>query len=268
MRNHALKFVSIMAGIMLYGLHSHTYAQMFNAVQLHAAPPGRDGGLAGIAALTMPQYQGAKETRKLIVPVLDYQWANGWFAGASNGIGYNFSKNASLDFGARLTADIGRKESRSTALRGMGEIKEKAELGAFFNVNPNHNISLTSSARYGSGGDSKGFVVDLGISLVEMPNAKLRVGAGAGVSLANQNYMQSFFGVTKLQAQRSQHAEFKPKAGLRDTHITAFISYMFNPRSALTLLVSSDRLAGDAKLSPISKTIRSNSGVLALSYHF
>ena len=268
MRIQTPKIVSIMTVFALCGLQSHAHAQMFSSVQLHAAPPGRDGGLTGIAVLTMPQYQGAKETRKLIVPVLDYQWANGWFAGASNGIGYNFSKDASIDFGARLTADIGRKESRSKVLQGMGEVKEKAELGAFFNVNPNQNISLTSSARYGSGGDSKGLVVDLGISFVEMPNANLRVGGGVGVSVANANYMQSFLGVTKLQAQTSQYAEFKPKAGLRDTHVTAFVSYMLNPRTSLTLLVSSDRLAGDAKLSPLSKSIRSNSGVLALSYHF
>lgn len=268
MRPKTLQFITSTAGILLSALSLQASAQMFSSVQLNAAPPGKDGGLVGIAVLTMPQYQGAKETRKLIVPAIDYQWANGWFAGASNGIGYNFSRNPAIDFGARVTADIGRKESRSKALRGMGDIKEKAEFGAFLNFNPTQHISLTSTARYGSGSDSKGLIVDLGVSFVEMPTPDLRVGAGVGVSVANENYMQSFFGVTKAQAQRSQYAQFKPKAGLRDTHVSAFVSYMINSRTALTLAISSDRLAADAKSSPLSKTVRSNSGVLALTYHF
>ncbi|MBC7941735.1 MAG: MipA/OmpV family protein [Chitinophagaceae bacterium] len=83
--------------------------------------------------------------------MLDYQWVNGWFAGVSNGIGYNFGGDSKLQYGLRITADFGRKQRRSDALRGMGDIDPQAEVGAFFNYALPLGFFLTSSLRYGSG---------------------------------------------------------------------------------------------------------------------
>jgi outer membrane scaffolding protein for murein synthesis (MipA/OmpV family) len=65
--------------------------------------------------------------------------------------------------------------------------------------------------------------------------------------------MQSFFGISQAQAARSSHKIYTPKAGLKNTYVSAFVSYMINDRTSLSLIVNSDRLAGDAKLSPLSK---------------
>ncbi len=96
------------------------------------------------------------ERRTLALPLLDHPWANGWFAGTTNGIGYNFSGSQRLQYRLRLTADLGRKESRSSALRGMGDVDAKAEFGGFFNLAWTPEFSLTSSVRYGFGRCQRG----------------------------------------------------------------------------------------------------------------
>jgi len=178
-------------------------AQAFDAVRLYGAAPGKDGGLVGAAVLAGTEYQGSDERRTLALPVLDYQWANGWFAGTPNGIGYNFSDSKSMQYGLRLTADFGRKESRSSALRGMGDVDAKAEFGGFFNYALTAEFSLTSSLRYGAGQDGKGLVVDFGGAYSTRIAERWRVGMGAGFSLTNAKYMQSFFGVTAAQTTAS-----------------------------------------------------------------
>ena len=97
-------------------------------------PPNvSEGGAVGAAVLVGRQYQGSDESRVRVLPNIEYQWSNGFFAGVMNGIGYNASTRPDLAYGVRVTADFDRKENRSDALRGLGDIDPRPELGAFFN---------------------------------------------------------------------------------------------------------------------------------------
>ena len=137
-------------------------AQAFDAVRLYGSPSGAGEGNVGAAVIFGHQYMGSDERRTLVLPGLGYQWTNGWFAGTTNGVGYLFSSAPNMQYGLRVTADFGRRESRSTALKGMGNIDARPEVGAFFNYFPTREIFLTSSLRYGSGNDRDGLQVDLG----------------------------------------------------------------------------------------------------------
>lgn len=244
------------------------HAQAFDAVRLYGAAPGKDGGLVGIAVLVGNEYQGANERRTLALPVLDYQWANGWFAGTTNGIGFNASDSKNMQYGLRVTADLGRKESRSTALRGVGDVDAKAEFGGFLNYMLAPDLSLTSSLRYGAGQDGKGLVVDLGGTYVTQVAAQWRLGVGASVSLANDKYMQSFFGITAAQANASGYRAYEPKAGLRNAKINLSLTYVASPQLSVTAGVSATTLMGDAADSPLVRKKSSVNGLLAAAYAF
>lgn len=243
-------------------------AQAFDAVRLYGAAPGKDGGLVGAAVLAGTEYQGSDKRRTLVLPVLDYQWSNGWFAGTTNGIGYNFSDSKSMQYGLRLTADLGRKESRSSALRGMGDVDAKAEFGGFFNYALTPEISLTSSLRYGAGKDGKGLVADLGGAYSTQVAAQWRVGVGAGVSLANAEYMQSFFGVTATQATASGYRTYAPGAGVRNGRVNLALTYVASPRVSFTAGVAANMLLGDAADSPLGRKKTTVNGLLAAAYAF
>jgi MipA family protein len=243
-------------------------AQTFDAVRLYAAPPGKNGGTIGAVVLAGTQYQGSDERRTLVLPVLDYQWANGWFAGVTNGVGFNFSDSPQTQYGLRLTADLGRNEDRSSALRGLGDVDAKAEGGAFFNYALPQGVSLSSSLRYGSGQDGKGLLLDLGAGYSTTIGSQWRIGAGAALTAANGEYLQSYFGVTTAQAVRSGYAVYTPKAGIRDVRANVSLTYALDPRTRIMVAVSVSSLHGDAKESPLTKQRTAGSGLVAVSYAY
>lgn len=243
-------------------------ALAFEAVQLRNAPPGASGGSVGVAALSVPEYLGGDQRKTLVFPSLSYQWANGWFAGVDNGIGYNFSNNPALQYGLRLTADMGRNSSDATALRGMGNIDAKPELGGFVTYATTEGLALTGSVRWGSGQSSNGTVVDLGIGYSVALAPQWRLGTRLGVTLVDRAHMQSYFGVDAQQAARSGYALYTPDAGLRDSRLGLSLTYAWKPRTFVTAAVSSSTLGDGAKNSPITRSSNANAAVLALTYAF
>lgn len=252
----------------LVAASSTSIAQTYDAVRLQAAAPGKDGGYVGAGVIGGTQYQGSDERRTTYLPTLEYQWANGWFAGAGNGVGYNFSKDPALQYGARLTLDIGREESRSSALKGMGDIAAKAEVGGFFNYAFAPGVMLTSSLRTGSGKDNNGTLLDLGLGYSTKLNDQWRFSTGAGLTWANDAYMQSYFGVSSAQSTATGYSAYSPGTGLRDTRVRVALSYQLDPRISITTSVTSSTLSDEAKRSPLVRKADTVTGVLAVAYSF
>jgi MipA family protein len=244
------------------------FAQAFDVVRLYGASRPGDGGTVGAAAIAGRKYQGSDERRTLLVPLLDYQWKSGWFAGTTNGLGYNFSRQPDMDYGVRLTADLGRKESRSSALRGLGDVDARPEVGIFYNYSLSPSLALTSSLRYGSGNDRNGLVVDFGAAYSMVLAPQWRLGLGVSATVTNAKYMQSYFGVTPAQSTTSGYAPYTASAGLRDVRASAALTYSVNPRVAITTALSASSLQGDAKNSPITRKRSTATGIVSVSYAF
>ena len=243
-------------------------SQAFDAVRLYGAAPDQDGGVVGAAVVFGREYQGSNKRRTSVFPAIDYQWRNGFFAGTTNGVGYNFSKSPTTQYGLRVTADLGRKESRSPALTGLGDIDARPELGGFFNYFVSREVFLTSSLRYGAGNDRKGMVLDLGAGYSMALAPSLRLGVGVAASVVNKDYMQSFFGVDAAQAATSGYAAYAPAAGVRDVRANAALTYRVNDKVGITGAVSLSGLQGDAKNSPVVRRSATANGVLAVTYAF
>lgn len=244
------------------------FGQAFDAVRLFGAAPGEDGGTVGAALIATTEYRGSDQRRTLLVPVLDYQWANGWFAGVTNGVGYNFSSSPQWQYGLRLVLDMGRSESRSSALRGLGDIDTKAEASAFANYATAGGVFFSSTVRYGSGNDGKGVVLDLGSGYSTQLAPQWRLGAGVGMTLTNAEHMQAYFGVTPAQSLRSGYGVYSAGSGIRDVRASAALTHLFSRRLSATLAMSVSSLQGDAKDSPLTRQDTSVSGVLGMVYAF
>jgi outer membrane scaffolding protein for murein synthesis (MipA/OmpV family) len=263
--HHRLKTLLLGAGIALAA--PHAFAQAFDAVRLNAAAPGKDGGTVGAAVIAAYEYQGSDKRSTLLLPVLDYQWANGWFAGVTNGFGYNFSDSPQLQYGLRMTANPGRKQSSADALRGMGDIDAAAEGGAFFNYLLPQGMYLSSSLRYGAA-KGKGLLLDLGAGYATAIAPKWHLAAGAGVTLANAHYMQSFFGVSGAQSGASGYAMSTAGAGARDLRANVALTCSIAPGTAVTAALSATHLLGDAKDSPLTRKRSSGLAVVAVTWAF
>ncbi|MCV2353473.1 MipA/OmpV family protein [Paucibacter sp. B2R-40] len=266
-RLNCFKALALAAGLSLAA--PHAFSQAFDAVRLYGAAPGKDGGTVGAAVVATYEYQGSDQRSTWVIPVLDYQWANGWFAGISNGIGYNFSApSSSLQYGLRLTADKGRKESRASALHGLGDVDAAAEGGAFLNYSLPQGLFFTSSLRYGAGANNKGLIIDLGAGYLSEIAPNWHLGAGLGLTLANAHYMQSFFGVSADQSAASGYGVYAASAGARDARANVALSYSIDKRCTVTAALSVSSLLADAKDSPLTRKRSAEMGVIALSYAF
>jgi outer membrane scaffolding protein for murein synthesis (MipA/OmpV family) len=150
----------------------------------------------------------------------------------------------------------------------MGDVDARAEFGGFFNHAPTPGLNFSSSLRYGSGQDGSGLVVDLGAAYSTRIAAPWRLGVGAGVSVANADHMQSFFGVTAAQAATSGYPAYTPEAGLRNGKVNLSLTYLASSRVSVTAGVSANTLLGDAADSPLVRKKTSINGLLAAAYAF
>lgn len=243
-------------------------AQSFDAVRLQRAAPGQDLSVAGLVVISGPSYAGSDERRERALPVLNFQWANGWFAGVSNGVGIDLSSNPQWRSGLRITASFVRKERRANALRGMGDIDAKAEGGAFFNLALSDEWQATTSLRYGAGTGGRGLVVDAGVLYGTALAPQWRLGTSVGLSAVNADYMQTYFGVDASQAVRRGDTPYTPNSSLSDALVSASLTYGIDPRSAVTAVAELNRLLGDAADSPLTRRRNGASAALVYTYGF
>jgi outer membrane scaffolding protein for murein synthesis (MipA/OmpV family) len=244
------------------------HGQAFDAVRLFGVPAGDGEGTVGAAVIMGHEYLGSNVRRNMLFPALDYQWKNGWFAGTANGVGYQFDSAPNLQYGLRVTVDLGRSESRTPALAGMGDIEARPEASAFFNLFVSRDVFLTSTVRYGAGNDRHGGLLDLGAGYAVQLAPQWRTAMGVAATVANGAYMQSYFGVTSAQAQTSAYAPYSAGAGVRDVRASASLNYFITAEWTLTGAVTVRSLQGSAKNSPIVFEQTPVSGVAALTYKF
>ena len=243
-------------------------AQSADQGEFTGSDQAREGGKVSFSVASNADYSGGDGPRASVMPSIEYQWANGWFAGTNRGVGYNFSKNPTLQYGLGLGLDLGRKESATGALAGMGSIDSQLELGAFANYALTRDLRLTSVLRYGSGESRQGATANLGVNYSLDLAPQWRLGLGASATWANAQYMQSYYGVTATQAQQSGHAEYSPTSGISEVSTSLNLSYQVTPKIVLTGGLRASNLVGDAKNSPVTTNPQSVSGNLSIGYAF
>lgn len=235
------------------------------AQEEHLPPPS--GGLAGLIVGSGRQYLGSDEHRTMVLPMLEYRWSNGWFAGA-RGVGYRLVADRRVEFGLALGWDGGRKEHRSPRLRGMGDIDARPEATAFAQWQFAQDWSLEGGMRYGAGEHRDGLQLNLGVAWGTELAPRWRLGVKLGADFANRSHQQDDFGVTAEQAARSGYAAYAPGAGLRSVGLGLSLSHPLDADWMLRLGVEQLRLQGDAKASPLVREANPVTGSLSLSRRF
>ncbi len=231
-------------------------------------PNAPQGGGAGAVLLAGREYQGSDESRVRLLPSIDYQWSNGVFAGVINGLGYNASTQPDLAYGVRVTADFGRKERRSAALSGLGDIEARPEFGAFFNYSPRRSVMLSSSLRYGSGNEREGLLLDLGAGWSTSLSPNLQFSTSVAMTWANASHLEDYFGVDAAQSLRSGYGVYRPGSGLRDVRLGATLRYRLAPAWGLSASVTQSELLSDAKNSPVVREQGTTSALFTVGYSF
>jgi len=237
--------------------------------------PAKDGWdvTAGAGVGVRPTYEGSDERRTTALPFVQATYDDMVSLGV-DGLNVYWHQDH-FRFGAGLSYDSGRKDHKAGGiidsgddrLRGMGNISGAAGLKLFGAYNFGR-LNVTGAVTKFDGSDNKGLIADVGADLPFKITDKLMVTAHAGATWANQDYMQTFFGVTPTQAADSGFREFTPKAGLKDVEAGVKAVYRLDQHWFVSANLGVRRLEGDAASSPTSFSKNEPAFITVLGYHF
>lgn len=217
---------------------------------------------AGGGFLVGPSFDGADTYQVSALPSIRVAFGERFTATVQDGAAYALVDQGGLRAGPIARVAFGRDEDGegpfqiagddTDALIGLGDVDTGVELGAFVE-RATGPIALRAEWVQGLGGH-EGMVAD--ISAAYRTRARLLgpptfLSVGPRVRLADDDYVESFFGVTPTQSVRSGLSTFEAGGGVVSAGVGAGAVTPLTDRLALVATLSYERLLGDAADAPL-----------------
>lgn len=175
-------------------------------------------------------------------------------ANAPFGLGAYLYQSENFRAGLALSYDFvkPRKASDNPHLTGLGDIDRTAHATIF----ASHNLAWFSAIGAVSqdvGGKHQGATASLDLLGKYRPVNQLTLTAGPGMTWANGQYNQTFFGVSAADSVRSGLPMYNPGAGIAAVRFTLGANYAFDKHWSLGASVVASRLPGSVGASPIAE---------------
>lgn len=231
---------------------------------------------AGVANL--PRYSGSDERRT--TPVVGAAVVSPWgiFLDTDKGLGWGYEGNA-LSFSAYVGTSESRKDKDASMhagakrLKGMGEIKSRAQLGVSARYNLGSVVvgatlehALKEDDHKDSGKAFTHLELSLGTQLYEGRYGS--VDASLNSHFGDRNYLQTWYGVTTGQAARSRFQAYKAGAGNISNGMNLVWSLPISEHTRFSTLLDVQYLADEAGKSPIVERRLQTSVMGAIEYTF
>lgn len=232
----------------------------------------------GAGMMVAPTYEGSKNYHVTPIPLAEVSWRDTVMLSPKDGLkvvlrplndkGFSVSGGIGMWGGRKEGAD----KDYDDALRGLGDLEggAVARLGVDYRYKA---VSAGLSLMRDLGGDRDGTALTLKGGYKIYDGTAFKVNADLSTTWADDNYMQSMFGITSVQSARSprRYAVHDAGAGVKDVKFGLNANYAFTPAIGLFARAEYGRLLGDAADSPIVKDAGSENqmtGMLGLSYRF
>lgn len=218
------------------------------ALLLAAPAHGQDFGVAGgrtfsvdlgLGAALKPVYPGAEEAEVAHWVI----WRNAGFGEVGDAPAQGFSIAPSLGI-------VGPRDSGDDdGLTGLNDIDRAYELGlrVRYGMGP---LGAYASARRGFDGH-EGLTGEVGVKYRTELSDRLDLWSGAEVVYGDDDYNNTYFGVTADESAASGYDVTTPGGGLNEAAITFQAQYALNDKTALLGEVRYGKLIGDAADSPV-----------------
>ncbi|MBO9329403.1 MipA/OmpV family protein [Achromobacter xylosoxidans] len=207
-----------------------------------------------------PRYSGSDEGSAVPIVGLGVRGPHGFFLGTDHGLGW---ETEALDstFRFYLAPSASRKDRKhgfegSDKLRGMGEIKSRAQIGmdAETTLGP-VTLSATLAHAFKKSGDSDVgsayTMLTLGAGVTVYEGAAGLVSVALSGTFGDGNYMRTWYGVSARQSANSGYRRYSPKGGLESVGLGATWTLPLDESWSWTVGAEARRLFGDAADSPI-----------------
>lgn len=200
-----------------------------------------------------PDYEGSDDYEVTGIPMIDLNWADTVILDMSglkvNAISVENGESA-FTAGPLLGYHGGRDDGDNDALRGLGDIDATVEGGGF--VSYSHGPWMVDMAiRTDLGEGHEGTVADISAGYGWQFENGFSMATGVSTSWASEDYMSSFFGISRAQANRTRYNEYDAGGGFKDVGLWFNASYDLTENWSVGAQSGLTQLLGDAADSPI-----------------
>jgi MipA family protein len=235
--------------------------------------------LLGAMALSQPEYEGSDRRVLKIRPLWAYQWGRFRLSTSRSAAAMNFASDPQgpgasallvdgkrFRFGGALRIDSGRQSGDSPRLNGLPDVERTLRGRVFVGYRLSDNWDVSANVSQDLLGRKGGAVGSFDVGYHRRLGQNVQWSAGVGLSMANRQNMQTYFGITEEQSVTSKLPVFMAGNGVRNVYAgTGFITAL-SPSWILFGNVGASRLLGDAAASPLTVNTSSVSAGLGLAY--
>jgi outer membrane scaffolding protein for murein synthesis (MipA/OmpV family) len=220
----------------------------------------------GAAVIYGPKFEGSDEFEALPVPFVSASFGDHVHVGVG-GLRVDMYESNGFKFSVKGGAEFGRDEGDSDQLRGLGDVDTGAVIGglAGYEVGP---FEFTAAVDKTIGG-SDGLIGTFGAKASHMYDQFL-LSAGASVTWADDNHMDSYFSVNAAQSARTggRLDVFDAEAGFKRVDMEVSAMYLLSENWTIMGQVGVGLLLEDAADSPIVQDEVQPSVMLGVGYKF
>lgn len=206
----------------------------------------------GIMAVYQPEYEGSDDYGVRGYPIIDLPVGDPILLDTRNGLGVYIFSRSGVKIGLAAGYRFGRDEDASDDLDGLGDVEGGVTANAVAEWHVG-DFRLGALLERQITGDETGLLLEL--------TARYDLQVARGLSLrstivathADEDYMDSYFGVTVRQSGRSGLPAFEADPGFMSVGLRERIVLRLSDRWSLHGLVAYRRLIGDAADSPVTQ---------------
>lgn len=228
----------------------------------------------GGAVIFSPKYEGSDEFDVTGIPLIFPQFGEGSLANrltiyGADDVRFRLFNFGGFEFGPLAGYKFEREEDDGDLLGGLSDIDGGLLIGAYAGYRLD---ALLLDVAYATKvtGDDEGYLIRVGLS-AELPvTDRFKLIGRVGANYADDNYMQTNFGITAAQATTSTAllGVYTPEAGFKDAYVQLGARIELTDRITLMPRLRYSRLLGDAADSPVVETEDQLSGSLGVTYRF
>ncbi len=230
------------------------------------------GGAVGVR----PKYEGSSSYKVYGLPIILPSFSR---SGPLSGIGQFVEVRGPDDVRFKLLRDVygfsagplvgyafGRDQDDAAILEGLGDVDGGVIVGAFASYRFHWLLADVAYKNQVSGADGAQLAFALGIEHAISPAMEIR--GQVGTTYADEDYIQSYFGITNAQALTSRAGlrPYQGEAGFKDIFVETGLKTEIWDRWSLRTTLKYSRLIGDAADSPVVQSEDQFSGLIGLSY--
>jgi outer membrane protein len=206
----------------------------------------------GPGAYMTPRFPGARETKNILFPFIDAEYANRIYTSGADILGLYGCKTTNTEVGAALEYDPTKRMARDDIrLRSLPDVKETARFKLFGSKTVGAITTDVNIAR-DIAGRGQGTVAQANLWLTVPFAPTFSISAGPGLTWADSRYMHTFFAISAAEAAVSSLPAFASRAGITDVHINGLAEWQIHAKYRLGASIYLTHLQGDAGASPIT----------------